>query len=295
MGDVSWNYFRYAADYLHFGGMAGGLASVYLLRSVDGLSWKTQVLYQLVFISRYLDLFTQEQVAYLVFFKITFNLITAGMLIAFVLFRDTYDAKGDSCNLVAILMPTAIAAYLFSREPTFVETMWTLSEYLETFALVPQYILCYKTELVGPRTALYVLAVGGYRVLYVCNWIYKRSKWHSSYTDYTSWASGGIECLLWADFAFRLFRRQVCFCGGGREPGTTVSFMGMFVLKVDGGVGKISEVLEMRTVGRRLPYGLSGNSDKEVDCPKKEWDTRDRLVEEEGCKLLTLSDDNDTL
>merc|ERR1719160_1131521 len=136
------------------------------------------------------------------------------MLLAFSQLTATYDARRDSCNILAIAAPTFLAAYIFSRQPTVVERMWTFSEYLETFALVPQYIVCYKSSRLPTPVIFYILALGGYRVLYVCNWIYKRSQWHSSYTDYTSWASGGIECLLWADFAFRLFRRQVCCCGG---------------------------------------------------------------------------------
>merc|ERR1719454_2626006 len=103
---VSWNIFRYAADYLHFGGMLLGLVTVWTSKNVECFSRKTQVLYQIVYITRYLDIFTQTQVMYLMFFKITFNFVSAAMLASFGLFWHTYDVAADSCNIVAILVPT---------------------------------------------------------------------------------------------------------------------------------------------------------------------------------------------
>lgn len=285
MGDaVSWNVYRYAADYLHFGGMILGIVTVASSKSVACFSRKTQVLFQVVYITRYLDVFTESQVMYLIFFKVVFNLITAGMLASFALFHHTYDVGSDSCNIVAVLAPTAVAAFLASSGSGLQEELWTWSEFLEPFALVPQYIMCYRTKSIRPVTILYVLAVGGYRVLYVCNWIYKRFKWHSAYHDYTSWLGGGVECILFADFVMRLTQR--------RESALGVSFLGQALLNMDEGAGKLSAAVEMRTIGRRLPYGLSGAEGK-IDENVDRWEESDKLMDEEGCKLLTLSGDVD--
>lgn len=282
MPDVSWNIYRYLADYLHFGGMVFGLGTIYSSRSVQGFSRKTQVLYQLVYITRYIDVFTESQVRYLVFFKVTFNLITAAMIFAFATFHHTYDAVADSCNLVAILVPTAVAAFVFSTGEGFQQELWTWSEFIEPFALVPQYIVLYRAKEVRRVSLLYVAAVGGYRLLYVCNWIYKRHAWHSAYHDYTSWLGGGLECVLFFDFLWRIGQRREA------KEALSVSWLGKVLLDIDDSAGKLSEAVELRTIGRRLPYGLSGSASKGDDTS---WDAADKLADEEGCKLLTLSED----
>jgi ER lumen protein retaining receptor len=285
MGDaVSWNIFRYAADYLHFGGMLLGLATVYSSKNVQCFSRKTQVLFQLVYITRYLDVFTESQVMYLIFFKVTFNVITAAMLASFGLFQSTYDAGADSFNLVAIILPTALCAYWAGSGSGLQEELWTWSEFLEPFALLPQYVMCYRVKSIRPVALLYVAAVGGYRLLYVCNWIYKRFKWHSAYHDYTSWIGGGVECILFIDFVLRIAQR--------REETLGVSFLGQALLNLDDRAGKLSEVVELRTIGRRLPYGMSGPVSKGDDHMDR-WDASDQMGDEEGCKLLTLSGDAD--
>lgn len=255
---VSWNLFRYGADYLHFGGMCFGLLVIGSKQSVEGFSYKTQLLYQAIYVTRYLDLFVESQIMYLVFFKLTFNIITALMLVCFQRFGNTYDARADSCNVVAIVCPTMLAAFFFSRLPEFVERMWTFSEYLETFALVPQYIVCYKSQKMPAAVIWYVLCLGGYRCLYVMNWLYKRFEWASMYTDYTSWVSGGVECLLFFDFVVRLFKRNPNVLG---NDVLAVSALGHFVLNVDNSLGQVSNQFEMNFVGRRIPYGLSGGVD----------------------------------
>jgi len=230
-----------------------------------------------------LDVITESQVMYLIFFKITFNLITAAMLTSFALFPHSYDVSADSCNIVAIALPTAVAAFLASSGSGLQEQLWTWSEFLEPFALVPQYIMCYRAKSIRPVAILYTLAVGGYRVLYVCNWIYKRFKWHSAYHDYTSWLGGSVECILFIDFVLRIAKRS--------DDALGVSFLGQALLNIDEGANKLSEQVEMRALGRRIPYGLSGTSSTK-DHSLDSWEASDRLGDEEGCKLLTLSEDD---
>lgn len=283
MPDASWNIYRYAADYLHFGGMVFGLLMIYSTRSVQGFSRKTQVLYQLVYITRYIDVITESQVRYLVFFKVIFNVITASMLMSFAIFHHTYDVVADSCNLVAILVPTFIAAFIVASDEGLQQELWTWSEFIEPFALVPQYIVLYRAKEVRRVSLLYVAAVGGYRLLYVCNWIYKRWTWHQAYHDYTSWIGGGLECILFFDFLFRILQRR------DAQDALSVSWLGKVLLDIDDSAGKLSEAVELRTIGRRLPYGLSGSATKGEE---KGWDAADKLADEEGCKLLTLSEDD---
>jgi len=288
MGDVvSWNAFRLAGDGLHLSGMLIGLRAVWSAGSVEGFSAKTQVLFQLVYVSRYLDVFTTSQSWYLLIFKFTFNLITVAMLATFVLLWQTYDAAVDSCNLLAILIPTALAAYAASAGSGFREEMWTFSEFLEPLALVPQYIVCYRAPRIRPAAVLYVFAVGGYRLLYICNWMYKRYKWHEAYHDYTSWLGGTLECLLFVDFVIRVGQKEEVIGAIGASP------FGRLLLRLDSGAGRLSEKIEMGTMGRRLPFGLSGPGSQDDERKKREWDVSDKISDEESCQLLTLSGDLD--
>lgn len=286
--DVSWNYYRYAADYLHLGGMCFGLICVLLTRSVSGFSKKTQILYQLVYVTRYLDVFTESQFAYLLLFKATFNSITLLMLLLFTCLHDTYDHVSDSANLVAILLPVASLAFLTAKGSGFVDLCWTFSEFIEAMALVPQYIMCYKAKQLRPAVALYVLAVGGYRLLYVCNWIYKRYEWAQSYHDYPSWLGGGVECILFIDFFFRLLRHQTFWTTDAAQ-----SFLGRFVLGCDDGAGKLSAKIELGTIGRRLPYGITGTTKQEEEDKRRQWNVSDQLASEEGSNLLSYTPDHE--
>lgn len=289
MVDPSWNIFRYVGDYMHFAGMILALVVICVTKSVQGFSGKTQVLYQVVYVTRYLDVLTKSQVMYLVFFKVSFNLVTLAMLCAFHRFRDTYEAAADSCNLFAILGPVAVTAFLTSSNLGWQKELWTLSEFVEPFALVPQYIMCYRAKNVRFVTIVYVMAVGGYRVLYIGNWIYKRYTWHAAYHDYTSWLGGVLECILFFDFMFRIARR--------REEIIPDSSLGKALLCLDTGAGRIAEKIELSTIGRRLPFGMTGTGTQDDENDRRQWDKSDKLVDEEGCKLLTLGadDDDDTL
>lgn len=282
---VSWNIFRLVGDGMHLAGMVLGLLAVLATGTVECFSRKTQVLYQLVYVSRYLDVFVDSQVMYLLCFKIAFNLITATMLLLFARLHHTYDAGADSCNLLALVAPALVLAHAASTGSGFCEEMWTLSELLEPVALVPQYILCYRAAKVRPVVVLYVLAVGGYRLLYVCNWIYKRTQWHSAYRDYTSWFGGAIECVLFIDFIVRISRRSEVV----GELGVTA--LGRMVLAVDDRAGRLSEKVEMATMGRRIPFGLSGHGQDERK--RKEWDYSDRHSDGESCGLLSGSVDTE--
>jgi len=282
--DPSWNVFRLVADFLHLAGMFFGLAAILTSRSVAGFSRKTQVLFQCVFISRYLDVFTSHQGLYLLFFKVAFNLITAFMLWTFTKLHQTYDAAADSCNLMAMIIPAAILALITAEGEGFREEAWTFSELLEPLALIPQYIICYRASKVRPAAVIYVLAVGGYRTLYVCNWIYKRYLLHGAYHDYTSWIGGVVECIIFFDFLIRISQRREVIGSIGASP------LGQIMLSLDDSAGRLSEKIELKTMGRRIPFGLSGPGSQDDENARRQWDVSDKLGEEEGCNLLTLGD-----
>lgn len=288
MGDaVSWNIFRLAGDALHLGGIVLGLGAVYQARSVDGFSRKTQMLFLAVFICRYMDILTVSQNLYLTLFKVGFIGLTSAMLYAFVQMHSTYDAIADSANLVVLCVPALLLAHFTAGASSLREELWSFSEFLEPCALIPQYIVCYRAQRVRPAAVLYMLAIGGYRVLYVFNWIYKRYMWQSAYHDYTSWLTGLVECIIFGDFVYRITQRKEIIGAVGASP------LGQLMLQLDESAGRMSEKVEMKVVGRRIPFGLSGRSARDSDVERRQWDVSDKLGDEEGCKLLTLNGDAD--
>jgi len=181
---VNWNIYRYAGDYVHLSGMVFGLCTVFQSKSVEGFSKKTQILVLLVFLTRYVDVLLLPQPTYLLIFKLLYITITTCMLFAFYSFHTTYDATVDSCNIMAFLPPVSVTATVLSLGQNPSESLWTFSEMLEPFAIVPQYIVCYRTIKAHVTIQLYLIAVGGYRVFYVMHWIYKRIISEGQYHDY---------------------------------------------------------------------------------------------------------------
>merc|ERR1719478_483213 len=99
----SWNIFRYVGDYLHLFGIVVLLVTIGKNKSVAGISRSTQILYFLVFVTRYLDLFDHTQSAYLVFFKLTYIATSALTLVLFYQLDKTYERVNDTCNLSVII------------------------------------------------------------------------------------------------------------------------------------------------------------------------------------------------
>lgn len=181
---------------------------------------------------------------YLVFFKLTYIATSAVTLMLFYRFYindpTTYEAHKDTSNMYAMVVPCAVGALILSREKSALEIFWTFSEYLEGFAMVPQYVFCYRetdNHLAlgnGWLIFLYIMALGGYRVFYAFNWMYKIYK-DPAYSDPQSWVGGFIEIMFFSDFVmYQLIH---------------LSFLRAAVLKVD---DKVNEVVEMK-VFRKSP------------------------------------------
>jgi ER lumen protein retaining receptor len=230
----SWNIFRYIGDYLHLFGILVLLVTIAKNKSVAGISRSTQVLYCAIFITRYLDLFDHSQTAYLVIFKLTYIITSIIVLILFHQLDGTYERRHDTFNIAVVLLPCATAALLLTNEYSMLEILWTFSEFVEGFAMVPQYIFCYRC---GPRDvgqSLYVIALGGYRVFYALNWIYKKIQM-PHYSDIQSWLGGIIEIMFFLDFLNYRF--------------TGNSMLRTMVLSVDTKINEISEKVELKVLG----------------------------------------------
>jgi ER lumen protein retaining receptor len=246
----SWNIFRYIGDYLHLFGVFVLLATLAKNKSCKGISRSTQILYFFVFITRYLDLLDHSQTAYLVFFKITYLLTSLIVLIIFWQMDKTYERNKDTCNLAVIFLPCATAAVLLANEYSVLDMLWSFSQFLEGFAMVPQYIFCYRDRGASDLgVSLYVMSLGGYRVFYAANWIYKKVQM-PHYSDIQSWIGGIIEISFFTDYLLSRF--------------TGYSLLRAVVLTVDEKINEISAGLESKVLGSSRVQRSVGNGECEL-------------------------------
>lgn len=167
-----------------------------------GISFKTQLLYSIVFITRYLDLFIESSfyrfimkvffigssvyVLYLmrIRFRSVYLVVSYALLAADLrydlFFRPTHDPAIDTIRLEYLVGPAALLALLFHYRDsafTFLETVreifWAFSIYLEAVAILPQLFMLQRTGEAETITTHYLFALGAYRALYIPNWIYR--------------------------------------------------------------------------------------------------------------------------
>jgi len=261
LATYSWNIFRYVGDYLHLFGILVLLVTIGKNKSVAGISRSTQILYFTVFCTRYLDLFDHTQSAYLIFFKLTYiGTSLAVLVLFFAVYANTYERRHDTCNLAVIIAPCATAALLLTNEYSVLEVLWTFSEFIEGFAMVPQYIFCYRSVSRDWGQSLYVISLGGYRVFYALNWIYKKIQM-PNYMDIQSWIGGIIEILFFLDFLNYRY--------------TGNSMLRNMVLKVDTKINEISDQVELKIIGSTRAERSGDSGDGSMRRRKKVGDNDD--------------------
>lgn len=210
----SFNLFRISGDLLHLASILILLAKILSARSVAGISLKTQFLYALVFVTRYLDLFYNFASMYNWFMKIFF--ISSSCYIVYLMkfkrpFNQTYDAKTDTFNILYLIAPCAVLGLLINEYFTLTEILWSFSIYLEAVAIVPQLIVVHKYAaehggFVGNLTSHYVFTLGGYRVLYLFNWV-----WRFATEGTLHWIAvlaGLVQTAMYGDFFYYYIKAQ---------------------------------------------------------------------------------------
>lgn len=143
-------------------------------RSCRGISFKSQALYLLVFVMRYLDLVTTFVSLYNTLMKLFFIGSTAYVLYLMKFrFRPTQDPSLDTFNIAYIVGPAAVLALIFNYAFSFMEITWSFSIWLESVAILPQLFMLQRTGEAETITTHYLAALGLYRGLYIPNWIYR--------------------------------------------------------------------------------------------------------------------------
>ncbi|KAI5298725.1 hypothetical protein KEM56_003823 [Ascosphaera pollenicola] len=177
------NIFRITADLAH-------LVSIFILlqkmkssSSCSGLSFKSQALYFIVYVTRYLDLFwTFTASAYNTIFKLLFIASSAYTIYLMVSeYKPTHDPNIDTFKVQYLLGGSLVIAVLFPYE-------YTISELF----------MLQRTGEADTITTHYLFALGIYRALYIPNWIYRYIT--TGHFDPIAVTAGIIQTVLYSDF-----------------------------------------------------------------------------------------------
>lgn len=184
------------------------LLKIHTIKSCAGISLKTQELYAIVFVTRYLDIFMNFISVYNTLMKLIF-LGSSFTIVWYMrrhrIVRRSYDKDQDTFRYFFLMWPCLIFAILINEKFTFREVMWTFSIYLEAVAILPQLVLLQRTRNIDNLTGQYVFLLGAYRALYILNWIYRYFT-EEHYVHWITWIAGFIQTLLYADFFYYYFQ-----------------------------------------------------------------------------------------
>jgi len=177
-----------------------------------GISLKTQELYLVVFLTRYLDLFTSFYSLYNTVMKIAYIAATAA-IIAMVRLKSPWKFKYDRTQDAflhwqfavapcAVLTPMYVLFHSGRHNWHMIEMLWTFSIVLEPVAIVPQLFVLQRFREVENLTAHYVFFLGTYRVFYAFNWVYRAMYEPFYHGARIVYICGAIQTFLYADFFY---------------------------------------------------------------------------------------------
>ncbi|CAK7221926.1 hypothetical protein SEUCBS140593_004727 [Sporothrix eucalyptigena] len=211
---TAWNAFRITGDCLHLLSKCILIFSIHRNRSAEGVSLITQILYAIVFCSRYINIF-HETSPWNMFFKV-FYITTSFYII--VMMRWVYPRSrelelawkmGGTILLGSLIIsPFGMLIFLSKYMWNFTMWLWSFSEILESVAVLPQLLLLRQTSVPTVIDSFYLLALGSYRGFYILNWIERAADPNDDDPNLLSTIFGVIQTLLYLDFAWVYWTRQ---------------------------------------------------------------------------------------
>ncbi|EUC41028.1 hypothetical protein COCMIDRAFT_107253 [Bipolaris oryzae ATCC 44560] len=218
---MGFNLFHILGDVSHTSSKLILIWAIHANSSAEGVSLITQVLYALVFSTRYLDIFTSSATkdvwhtwnfSLKIFYTLSSLYIIFLMTSVYARTREREKAWkfGMYCLLGSIII-TPLWYLIFKKtligHSSFLKFLWVFSEILESVCIIPQLLLLRQTTVPTVIDSYYLVALGTYRFLYVLNWIVRGAN-EDHYRDPTSWVWGSIQTALMIDFAWVYYTRQ---------------------------------------------------------------------------------------
>uniref|UniRef100_A0A2P2I1R3 ER lumen protein-retaining receptor n=1 Tax=Hirondellea gigas TaxID=1518452 RepID=A0A2P2I1R3_9CRUS len=195
------NVFRLSGDVAHLIAIIILLLKIWTSRSCAGISGKSQILFAVTFVARYLDLFTNYVSIYNSVMKIVYLLASFGTVyLMYMKFKATYDHNHDTFRLEFLILPAIALSLIINHDFAVIEVFWTFSIYLESVAILPQLFMVSKTGEAESITSHYLFALGSYRALYIVNWIYRY--YMEGFYDMIATLAGIVQTVLYCDFFY---------------------------------------------------------------------------------------------
>ena len=142
-------------------------------RTATGLSVRTQDMYTLVFVTRYVDLMWSHHHLYITTLKIVFVFLSLYLSYA----TRAFSNKSRNLEFVprlGLVTYAAVIASLFwfyEAPHTLFELSWKFSIALESVAILPQLMLLPRIGIIEAFTVNYLVLLGMYRILYLASWL----------------------------------------------------------------------------------------------------------------------------
>ncbi|KAK5122566.1 hypothetical protein LTR85_003829 [Meristemomyces frigidus] len=218
------NIFRLLGDLSHTASKCILIYSIHHNRSAEGVSLLTQLLYTLVFGTRYLDLFWVPPWWSWWNFVLKIFYIASSAYIVYIMMRvfartreKEYGWRLAIWSLAGSAVGAPVVCLVFRGwgGTTFSEVLWTFSILLESLAILPQLLLLRQTSVPTVLDSFYLVTLGSYRFFYLLNWIV-RGIGSEGHVDPISVLFGIVQTALYIDFAWVYWSRQrVKLRGGG--------------------------------------------------------------------------------
>lgn len=206
------NIFRYLGDFSHLLSFVLLFYKINTSKSVAGISLKSQILYVVVFLFRYVDLFWNFASLYNSVLKILF--IVASVAVVYVMKfvkpqMSTYDPEADNFNGSTFGIPNiyglvgicaVLGLVINENHFSLFEIGWSFSLWLEAVAIFPQITMIQKQGECENLNSHYVAALGSYRGFYLLNWLWRffsTGYWHAIPV-----ITGLIQTAVYGDFFY---------------------------------------------------------------------------------------------
>lgn len=200
------NIFRLIGDMAHLLSFLVLLLKLMASKSSVGISLKTQELFLLVFVTRYVDLVFHFVSVYNATMKVLYLGFSSAIVFGIRFkepFRSTNDKSQDTfLHWKFAVLPCAILALVFNERFEVLEILWTFSIYLEAMAIVPQLIMLQRYGDVENLTSNYVVLLGIYRLFYVVNWVYRATTESAYHMIWLMMIAGIVQTALYVDFFY---------------------------------------------------------------------------------------------
>lgn len=245
------NIFRILGDVSHTVSKLILIWAIHSNKSAEGVSLLTQLLYILVFGSRYLDLFWVAPGYNLWNFVLKIFYIASSVYIVFIMMRmfartreKEYGWKLAIWSLVGSTLGAPVVCIVFESWKSCglsevctartdqirsdhslkglclgltlsrIQLLWTFSIILESVCVLPQLLLLRQTNVPTVLDSFYLVTLGTYRFFYILNWLLVLIK--DTKFDAISFIFGVVQTALYMDFAWVYWTRQrVKLRGGG--------------------------------------------------------------------------------